>query len=363
VCLSVAACLGLGLMAGGCRPAKPAGAQPVVVRYQLTQPAAQVQTRALYVGILRGDPETELSFRVGGILDLIGPATSAGDWHEGVAVTNRQLLAQLKQEDFDIAVDEAEAKLTLAEAVFQRTERLHRDQTVSPQELDVARANRDSARAALRKAKEALADSRIYAPYDGFILARLANAGETIPSGRPVLRVADMRTNALEVGVPDTLVNQVRTNRPCMVTVSAFEGLRFVGWVSEVGRAAKEGTRLFRVVVKIPNHDRDQVLRAGMSATVDLAGTEPPDGQAVVVPLSALISRADGSNGRQLAVYVVGDDGRTRERPVRTGNIVRSSILVTGGLRPGEKVVTFGLAQVHDGALVRAIPENGLGKE
>lgn len=331
----------------------------MVVRYQLAKPASQVPSRARYVGILRGDPETDLSFRVNGILERIGPEESSEDWREGVTVTHRQPLAHLKQEDFVSAVDEAEAKLTLAEAVFQRTDRLAADRTVSPQELDVARANRDSARAGLRKAKEALADSKIYAPYDGFLLARLANAGETIMPGRTVLRVADMRTTALEVGVPDTLVSHIRTNMEYPVAVSAFEGLSFTGRVSEVGVAAREGTRLFRVVVKISNTDPARVLRAGMSATVDFGSAVPSAAGAVVVPMSALVSGSRASGTKPLAVFVLGDDGKAYERPVKTEDIVRTSVVITDGLRAGEKVVTVGAANLHNGASVRAVEENG----
>jgi RND family efflux transporter MFP subunit len=363
--LCFATCAGLASLAGsGCKPFKPAAVQPVVVRYQRAKPAEQVQSRSLYVGILRGDPETDLSFRVNGILERIGPEGSKEDWREGVAVTCRQPLAQLKQEDFVSAVDEAEAKLTLTEAVFQRTERLRSDQTVSPQELDVARANRDSARATLRKAKEALTDSRIYAPYDGFLLARLASAGETIMPGRTVLRIADLRTNVLEVGVPDTLVSQIKTNMDFKVAVSAFEGITFNGQVSEVGVAAREGTRLFRVVVKIPNNDPQHALRAGMSATVDFGTALPPPAGAVVVPLSALITSADDTNKNQLAVFVIDPDNKNvRERRVETGDILRSSIIITTNLNAGEKVVTFGVANLHDGAPVEAIEEDGHGKE
>jgi multidrug efflux pump subunit AcrA (membrane-fusion protein) len=53
---------------------------------------------------------------------------------------------------------------------------------------------------------------------------------------------------------------------------------------------------------------------------------------------------------------VVGDDNIARERLVRTGDLVESSIVITDGLKPGEHVVTIGAGQLFDGARVNASP-------
>ena len=76
----------------------------------------------------------------------------------------------------------------------------------------------------------------------------------------------------------------------------------------------------------------------------------------MVVPLSALIAPPGpgvrASKPRtQLAVFVV-KDGKASLRPVKTGDIVASSIIVTEGLQAGEEVVTRGASQLYDGAPV-----------
>lgn len=352
----------VALVIPGCGRKAPPASLPVVVRCQTARLAADsaAHRQARYVGILRADRETDLSFRVPGIIERIGPPGDNEGWREGTAITNGQSLALLNQTDFESAVTNAQAWTNVYDNAFQRTHKLFLEGTVSSQEDDLASAHRKSARADLRKAEQELADSHLRAPWDGVILARYASAGEIILTGRPVLRIADLSTNSLELGVPDTLINAIKPGDQLPVEVSAFEGRPFAGHVSEVGVAAKEGTRLFKVVLKLGNADPTRRLRAGMSATVDFGRLQPPPPDAVEVPLSALVTRPRGGTN-QLAVFVLDADARARERGVETGDIIRSSVLITRGLKAGEQIVTFGAANLADGMKVKAVLEPGAG--
>jgi RND family efflux transporter MFP subunit len=242
----------------------------------------------------------------------------------------------------------------LADKELARTVSLRNDGAVSLQEVDTSSARRQSADAELAQAKQALEDSVLRARYDGTILARLANPGETISAGKPVLRVADLRQMSVELGVPDRLIGQIQVDQEIPVKVSALEGLSFTGRVSEVGAAAKAGVRLFRVVIKVRNPKG--ALKSGMTASVALGeGAIFPAGS-VLVPLSALVSSSRESAANQLAVFVVDCDSRARERVVTTDDLVRSSVVVTKGLVAGEKVVSVGASALYDGALVDARP-------
>jgi membrane fusion protein (multidrug efflux system) len=330
--------------------------QVTVARFVLAEPAgaAELQSRSEYIGLVRGDVETELSFKVGGVLEVIGRAGENQDWQEGARITNGEVLAQLKQEDFQSVVKSATAKFELATKEYERTDSLRKDGAVSQQEVDTSFARKQSAEADLAQAEQALKDSVLRGRYDGTILARLANPGETISAGRTVLKVADLRQMSVELGVPDRLIGQIQVDKAIAVKVSSLEGLSFTGRVSEVGAAAKEGARLFRVVIKVPNPQG--LLKSGMTASVALGeGASFPAGS-VLVPLSALVSSSREGAANQLAVFVVDCDSRARERVVTTDDLVRSSVVVTRGLTAGEKVVSVGASALYDGALVDARP-------
>lgn len=338
----------------GCHRQKPAEPAKNVVQVVAAEAldSARVQARSEYIAMLRGDVETDLSFKVGGILELIGPNGESQDWQEGAAITKGQVLARLKQEDFASSVKSAFARAEMDRQQHAREIKLRQTGAVSQQELEAAAAARDAADASLAQAEQALKDSVLLAPYEGTVVTRFVNAGETMGVGKAVLKVADLRQMSVELGIPDRLISRVRVGKEIPVRVTTLEASSFTGRVSEVGVAAKDGARLFRVVIKVPNPDG--LLRSGMTASVAFDDNESFPPGSVLIPLSALVSANKGRGMSQLAVFVVDSEGRAHERAVKTDELVRSSIIVTEGLKPGEHVVTAGASTLYDGALVDA---------
>jgi multidrug resistance efflux pump len=93
-----------------------------------------------YLATVKGRDQVTLSFKVGGILDQVGPGSGGGDWQEGAKVVAGQLLAQLKQTDFLTASNSAAARAHLDRTQYERAERLLRDGAASQQEFDRAQA-------------------------------------------------------------------------------------------------------------------------------------------------------------------------------------------------------------------------------
>jgi len=350
----------LSTLITGCQHKKTAEPQKNVVRVVAAESLAscKMQPRSEYIAMLKGDVETDLSFKVGGILELMGRTGEIQDWQEGARVAKGEILARLKQEDFISSVKSARARAEMDQQQFEREVKLRETGAVSQQELEAAVASKTASEAALAQAEQALKDSVLLAPYDGIVVARPANNGETVPVGRTVLKLADLRQMSVELGIPDRLIGRVRVGKEFPVRVTTLEASTFTGRVSEVGVAAKEGARLFRVIIKMPNPDG--VLRSGMTASVALDDKDHFPHGSVLVPMSALVSSSKASGSDQLSVFVVDTDGKAHERPVQTDDLLRSSIVVTDGLKPGDQVVTAGASTLYDGAPVDARVEEKL---
>lgn len=337
-------------VAVGCRPTEPRLAGVIPVRVEAARDATDMagQRGAAYLATVKGRNQITLSFRVQGILELIGPE-SGGEWEEGATVTNGQLLARLQQSDFLSNLKSAEAQAQLDRLQFERAQRLLRDGAASQQEFDRAQAATEASKAALEGRRQEWQDSRILAPFHGTILKREVKAGQTVGAGAPIVMLADLSEVEVEVGVPDRLVGLLSPGSRVPVAISGLGDEVFEGEVREVGVAAREGTRLFRVVVRVANPAGR--MRPGMAASVYLDDAVRTRGGGALVRLSALVARGE----RDLAVFVV-SNGVARLRPVGTGDLRDSSIVVTNGLRAGEVVVVAGASQLHDGAAVDARP-------
>ncbi len=351
--LRFAFCLALALVVtvSGC--GKPPVVLPERLLVRTTQAqsidARQVGGDAAYLALVRAEEETDLSFKVGGIVEYIGPGRG---WNEGTAVKAGTNLAILKQSDFENGVNSARADAVLAGKQLERFKALRAKDAVSQQELDVAEAKAQTADAKLKQAEQDRADSHLEAAVDGVVLARYLNAGQTVAPGKPVLRFANTRRMQVELGVPDRLVSYFSPGKAVGVEISALEGhAPFPGYVSEVGVAARQEGRLFRVVIKVDN--QDGVLRSGMTAMIRVGEVARFNPGSVLVPLSALVTapstgKTSTAESQQLAVFVV-KDGKAVRRLVKTGDIVKSSIVIAEGLKPGEEVVTGGTSFLYDG--------------
>ena len=345
----------LPLLFGCSKPAAPPKPEAKTVG---TQPAEALTSARVadsapeYIAVVRANEETDLSFKVGGILELIGPEPRR-DWEEGTPVEMGTVMARLQQSDFKNALTSAKAAAELAAANADRLRKLLAGKVISKQEVDKAEADTQTAEAQLRQAEQNLQDSELRAPWVGMVFTRYVNSGETVNSGKPVLRLGDIRTMSVELGVPDRLVGLFVVGNDIEVDISALPGRpSFRGKISEVGVAANNAGRLYRVVIKVPNPDG--IIKSGMTATVKAGGVALSAAGQVLVPLSALIAPSAPEPDKpqtQLAVFVV-QNSKALLRPVKTGDIVVSSIIVTEGLQAGEEVVTRGASQLYDGALV-----------
>jgi RND family efflux transporter MFP subunit len=355
------ALVGLVVTLAGCGKQPARAPEKSLVRAAIVEPLSNVRSdgEASYLAAVKFDHETDLNFKVGGIVVLIGPAADT-DWDEGTPVKAGTVLAELKQSDFQNALDTARAKAELADKTQDRFRKLRVTDAISQQELDVVEAEWRTAQAALDQAEHNLRDSRLVADKNGVILARYINRGVTVPPGQRVLRFADTSLMSVELGLPDRLIGKLTPGQEIDVEISALEGLKpFKGWVSEVGVAASSEGRLFRVVIDVPNPDG--LLRSGMTARIRVGDASAAAAGTVSIPLSALVTLAsDGSSQvsgqTQLGVFVV-QDGKAVKRAVKTGDILKSSILITEGLRAGERVVTSGASFLYDGAPVDVAPE------
>jgi len=316
---------------------------------QLTNSASE------YIATVRANEETDFSFKVGGVVEIIG-SKPRRDWEEGTAVKAGTLLARLQQSDFRNALASAKAAAELAASNNGRLQKLLGRSVISKQEADKATADVETTQAQFQQAEQNLRDSELRAPWDGVVFTRLVNSGETVSAGKPVLRFGDVRMMSVELGVPDRLVGLFVVDKEIDVDISSLAGRPpFRGKISEVGVAASNAGRLYRVVIKVPNPDG--LIKSGMTATVKTDASALLAAGHVLVPLSALISPSPGAAPAgppqgELAVFVV-QDGKAVLRHVKTGDIVASSIIVTEGLKVGEEVVTKGASQLYEGAPVQ----------
>ena len=342
--------LGLAAALAGCRQEE---APPPIPRTVLVQTVTEAPNQgSALTGEIRARHEADLSFRVGG--RLIARHVDVGS-----TVRAGQPLARLDPADLQLAADAARAQLAAAEsdaattaAERERYAGLLARKFVSQTAFDArdnaasaARARLDQARAQSRIAGNQAAYGTLSSEFPAVVTAVLADAGQVVAAGQPVLRVARPEEKEVAVAVPENRVDELRSAKTLAVYLWAQPESALRGELRELAPAADPATRTYAARIRLI--DPPPAVRLGMSARVSLDGAAP--GQ-LRVPLAAVVDPGDGAR-----VWVVAD-GRAQPRPVRVAAFREDGALIAEGVQPGEQVVVAGLGRLTPGLAVTPQP-------
>lgn len=275
---------------------------------------------------------------------------------EGSSITRGQLIAEIKETDYQLAVEQAAAALKQAEAALanaklehQRKESLYKEELVTKQQFDdivarlaLAQGDVERAKAGLDLAKEKLTKTKIHAPMAGSVKEKKVTAGDYIRNG--MFLVSVIRTDLLKLSfsVSEKDVGRLRMGQDLAFAVDAFPGREFRGQVKTIYPSLEEKTRSLQVEAVVANTDRS--LKPGLFARVTLY-TGPARG-AIVAPITALLY----DNSATKLFVVEGD--RAKERQIKIGRKYGEFMEITEGLKEKEIVVTVGQNNLMEGVLV-----------
>lgn len=234
--------------------------------------------------------------------------------------------------DEDPAIVQAESTLIAAAATrdvaakeVARVRNLGAANGIAQKELEQAVSAEQTARAALRAARDAV---RALGKSDTEIDRMVAAAQiESAPGGSRGRRWA-----LANLAESDSVV--VHAGQPVSLRVMAVPGRSFHGRVSSVYAAVDPMTH--RVAVRMEITDPTSELRAGMLADVSIRVREPVTSAAV--PANAAVREADGTT----SLWVTTDRRHFSQRTVRTGERSEGWVQILEGVEPGELVVADG---------------------
>lgn len=230
-------------------------------------------------------------------------------------------------------VEAAEAQAAEAEAEYERVRGVFERGLVARSQLDQATARRDAARAQLaaaqallREAEQQLEYTVVRAPYSGIVTRRHVEIGESVRPGQPLISGLSLGRLRVQVSVPQSDVQAIRTHRQARVLLP--EGRSLPAQSVTVFPYADPQTHAFRVRVELPEEETG--LHPGMTVKVAFTVGE---GQRLLVPESALVRRSE------MQGVFVRRDGRIALRQLRLGHRFGDRHEVLAGLAEGEEIV------------------------
>jgi RND family efflux transporter MFP subunit len=182
-------------------------------------------------------------------------------------------------------------------------------------------------RAELNLARKQLSDTVTTAPFDGIVHQRLANLGEYVQAGTPLVVMASVNPLRLRLEIPERESTQVRPGQRARVTVGGSTNV-FQAEVSRVSPVLVEANRMLLVEADVPASPE---LRPGLFAQAEIIVNESDP--ALCVPQAAISSFVGIEK-----VFVV-RDGKAMETNVRTGRRRDGLVEILSGVKAGDAVV------------------------
>ncbi|QIG48082.1 efflux RND transporter periplasmic adaptor subunit [Nordella sp. HKS 07] len=343
--------------------AQAPGPVPVTVAKPITREIVEDDE---FIGRFEAVDEVTVRARVGGYLDKV-------HFRDGAIVKQGDLLFTIDQRPFQAALDEAKARLDVAqtqvdftESQFKRAEKLTQTGNIPTATLDDRRREYLAALAAVQGAKASLIRAEldleyteIKAPLSGRIDRRLVSVGNlvqadqtaltTVVSLDPINFYFDVDERQFLAYARDARIRKQSLQEGAGgidVTVRLADDAEspVKGRLDFAENRIDQATGTMRIRAQIPN--KDLILQPGLFGRVNMPGSLPYKG--ILVPDDAI-----GADQDRRIVYVVDEAGKVSAKPIRIGPKIYGYRVVREGLTGDETIIINGLMRVRPGATVK----------
>lgn len=249
------------------------------------------------------------------------------------------------KESLDAARTEAASaanQLRQAEVKVAQTKNLPRTVEMKRQDILLAESNVKKAEVDLQNAQQRLRETKIFAPMDGVVTAKMVQVGQIISSGisnvgggTTLMTLSDLSRIFVMASVDESDIGKVRLGQRATITCDAFPGRRFRG---KVVRIATKGTNnnnvvTFEVKIEVEGEGKE-LLRPEMTANVEIQADRKEG--VLLLPNEAV---QFGRNGYYVETKKEDDPTTTIRKPVKIGITDGLQTEIVEGVKEGEEVM------------------------
>ena len=255
----------------------------------------------------------------------------------GDRVKKDDVLAKLDDSEVKANLEQAVARLDLANQVLNRFEDLRKKGFISIQDFDKAKSEYLVAKSQVKFFEVKKSQTILRAPYDGFIQNRFVDEGTVINGSNPILEILDANKVEAHVSIPENLVNNLEVSNDYTFEIGQEKA---IGKFKRLAPMSASGSNSRLAIFEfsdffIPGSVIDLIIKIRKSE------------QGVWLPINSLSQSEQGL----WSVYTVSDDGSNRVEKdlVRILHFENNYAYVSGTLKNGDLVILGGLSKIIEG--------------
>ena len=255
----------------------------------------------------------------------------------GDRVKKDDVLAKLDDSEVNANLEQAVARLDLANQVLTRFEDLRKKGFISIQDFDKAKSEYLVAKSQVKFFEVKKSQTILRAPYDGFIQNRFVDEGTVINGSNPILEILDANKVEAHVSIPENLVNNLEVSNDYTFEIGQEKA---IGKFKRLAPMSASGSNSRLAIFEfsdffIPGSVIDLIIKIKKSE------------QGIWLPINSLSQSEQGL----WSVYTVSDDGSNRVEKdlVRILHFENNYAYVSGTLKDGDLVILGGLSKIIEG--------------
>lgn len=286
---------------------------------------------------------SELSFRVSGPIDRL--EVYAGNYYR-----KGDIIAEIDNRDYRIRKERAQAVYQQTKAEHERIHSLYEKNSISASTYEKAKAEYVSAKTALEVATNELNDTKLIAPFSGYIGDVYVERFQDVKTSQPVVTLIDIDQLKIEAYVTQEIAFHLQKNQVTSLTLDIQPEQTRQTTIIEVSKGTTSNNLSYLVTALLPNKDKE--LLAGLSGKIYFESAEKKTlSSALCIPQTALYHRPTEGD----YVWIVDVSNATvSQRKVAVQELLpHGNVAIASGLHPQEIIATSGLRFLSEGAHVQ----------
>ena len=301
--------------------------------------------------------KTVLAFKYAGKIKSI-------NFESGDFVKKGQVIAIIDDTDYKVNLDAFSKKYEAAKAVaqnaeqqFARAETLYKGDALAKKDYDNALMQRNvaistfkEASAGLQNARNTLNDTKIVAPYDGYIDKKVVDVGTVVPEGAPVVSFISNEITDISVNASVRDIEYIKNAENISFKDSTSDKIYNLK-IKSIAQNPDSINLTYPVVFTFSELSENDKFLSGQTGTVTIV-VKNKGKEEILIPINAVFEDK-GSN-----VYLF-KDGKAIKTPIELGELRETDkISVVKGLKTGDKVIVAGVSKLADGDKVKLLGGN-----
>ncbi|MFB6342090.1 efflux RND transporter periplasmic adaptor subunit [Saccharicrinis sp. FJH62] len=297
-----------------------------------------------FPGVIEELDQVNLAFRVAGPIKKIYVK-------EGDFVEKDQLVAEMDTRDYEIQKNAIETQVKQLRSEYDRIAELRKRGSVSENDYEKMKAGKEMAEVKLKNAYDQLKDTKLYAPFSGYISDVMFDEGELVNHGTPIASLINISSFKVDINVPAELY--IKRDRITDINCTQEDiPNRIFPLVASGFNKKANNNGLYKLYLYY-NPEGDTQLAPGMNVSVHVT-YKAQDTTVTSIPASAVFERNSKSY-----VWLVNDSLVHARQIITSGVLNNGNINIKSGLNPGDEVVKGGLNLLKENEKVRIVaPES-----